>query len=138
VRRLRSTRTRTVPWFAPKTKGTRIRFRVSRKNPPRLATLFERFCPQSELRFTHTEVAVRLLLQTDGSLVLRSQAKRLMLGLDKFESARLDVAGVNTFGQGFADEVFRVWARAHPSATLHTSGMQVGVLRMLRHVGAAG
>jgi hypothetical protein len=48
----------------------------------------------------------------------RSQARRLVHGLERFREVVLDFAGVELVGQGFADEVFRVWARDHPDVTL--------------------
>lgn len=39
-------------------------------------------------------------------------------GLEKFEVVYLDFKDVTVIGQGFTDEVFRVWARAHPGTKL--------------------
>lgn len=41
-----------------------------------------------------------------------------MQGLAKFREVVLDFEGVESVGQGFADEVFRVFARAHPGTRL--------------------
>jgi hypothetical protein len=46
--------------------------------------------------------------------ISRSEATRLLHGLEKFREVVLDFKGVELVGQGFADEVFRVWSRAHP------------------------
>lgn len=115
--------------------GTRLRFRVSRTMPPTLAAVFDKFCPQPELRFTRTVVSVALMQQTDGALVSRSQGKRLVLGLDKFTSVSFDFTGVDSMQQGFADEVFRVWAAAHPDIDLNVRGAGEAVARALSHVG---
>ena len=40
------------------------------------------------------------------------------VGLERFREVVLDFAGVDAIGQGFADEVFRVWARAHAGTRL--------------------
>jgi len=37
------------------------------------------------------------------------------MGLEKFEMVVLDFKGVQMVGQGFADEVFRVWQKNWPS-----------------------
>ena len=55
--------------------------------------------------------------------VSRSQAKRLVNGLEKFREVVLDFKGVDLVGQGFADEVFRVWAREHPDVKLIPTDM---------------
>jgi aspartokinase len=41
--------------------------------------------------------------------VSRSQARRIITRLDKFKTIILDFKDVETVGQGFADEIFRVW-----------------------------
>lgn len=48
----------------------------------------------------------------------RSQARRLVSGLERFREVVLDFRGVELVGQGFADEVFRVWAKQHPESAL--------------------
>lgn len=118
--------------------GTRLRFRVSRTAPPKLREVFDKFCPQPELRFTRTVVSVALMQQSDGALVSRSQGKRLVLGLDRFSAVTLDFTGVSEIQQGFADEVFRVWANAHPDIDLSVLGANEAITRSLRHVGFVG
>jgi hypothetical protein len=53
----------------------------------------------------------------------RSQAKRLIARLEKFAHVTLDFSGVEVAGQGFRDEVFRVFARSHPEITMEPVGM---------------
>ncbi len=55
---------------------------------------------------------------TGVELISRSEAKRLLHGLEKFREVVLDFTGVEMVGQGFADEVFRVWQREHPEVRL--------------------
>ena len=128
-----------VPWAydAPNQTiaGTRLRFRVNRAAPPSLSALFDLYCPQPELRFSRTAVSVVLMQQADGALVSRSQGRRLVMGLDKFSAVVFDFTGVDAVQQGFADEVFRVWALANPGIRLTVSGVTENVARMLRHVG---
>ena len=51
-----------------------------------------------------TRVSVRLL---QSNYISRSEAKRLMLTLDRFSEAELDMRNDQQVRQGFADEVFR-------------------------------
>ena len=51
---------------------------------------------------------------TVEELVTRSQAKRLLNYLTKFTEIHLDFEGVDTIGQPFADEIFRVFRTANP------------------------
>lgn len=57
------------------------------------------------------------------SLVSRSEARRLVDGSTKFTRLILDFSGVEDVGQAFCDEVFRVFARAHPEIALEPVGM---------------
>ena len=84
-----------------------------------------------DLAFTRTRTVVRLF--TLGvRFMSRSEAKRLLHGLDKFEEVVLDFAGVEAVGQGFGDEIFRVWARAHPEVRLLPVNMNENVEFMVR------
>jgi hypothetical protein len=50
----------------------------------------------------------------DEKLISRSQAKRLLARFDRFKTVVLDFTGVESIGQAFADEVFRVFGQEHP------------------------
>ncbi len=64
--------------------------------------------------FTKTVVPVKLTQYGDDNLVSRSQAKRLLARIDRFKVVVFDFEGVDSIGQPFADEVFRVFAKKHP------------------------
>jgi hypothetical protein len=67
--------------------------------------------------FDRTRTYVKLF-ELGAEWVSRSEARRLLRGLDQFREVVLDFEGVAGIGQGFADEVFRVWAKAHPRTLL--------------------
>jgi len=71
------------------------------------------------------------LQETGTTLMSRSQAKRLVNGLERFREVVLDFGGVALVGQGFADEVFRVWARQHPETALIPIAMGAPVAFMV-------
>jgi len=58
------------------------------------------------------------VVESGKALTARSEAKRLVHGLEKLREVTLDYAGVEGVGQGFCDEVSRVWARSHPETRL--------------------
>lgn len=64
----------------------------------------------------------------------RSQAKRFALGLEQFTRVELDFTGVDLIGQGFADELFRVWQTAHPDVRMEVVGANRGVALMISRV----
>lgn len=68
----------------------------------------------------------------DENQVSRSQARRLLTRLDRFEDVVLDFQGVESIGQAFADEVFRVFAGDHPGVKLSAIRTSPAVDRMIR------
>lgn len=81
--------------------------------------------------FSKTVVPMRLA-QFGGELVSRSQAKRLVTRFDRFKVVILDFEGVSEIGQAFADELFRVYAKANLSVELVPQNMSEQVERMWR------
>lgn len=82
--------------------------------------------------FARTVVPVRLAKIGDENLVSRSQAKRLLQRVDRFRSVVLDFADVGVIGQAFADEIFRVFANAHPDVELIAMHAVPEVQQMIR------
>ena len=114
-------------------KGTTVIFEIRRDSRTRLDRVFEEFAPETyDYRFEKTRVMVKLL-QTE--YVSRSEAKRLLHNLDRFTEVELDMRGVRQVGQGFADEVFRVFAANHPDTGIRAVNAGDGVAAMIRHVG---
>ncbi len=71
-------------------------------------------------------------LEEGETPMARSQAKRLLARLDRFEDVVLDFAGVESIGQAFADEIFRVFAADHPAVKLQATNTTPAVDRMIR------
>jgi len=99
----------------PPRAGTRVSFALRPASARPMEALFAEYTEDYE--FMRTRAVVKLFA-IGVTFVSRSEAKRLLTGLDRFREVILDFAGVEGVGQGFADEVFRVWARAHPDVRL--------------------
>jgi len=99
--------------------------------------IFYQFAALDELSFNKTVVPVRLAQYEGEKLVSRSQAKRLTARFEKFKTVILDFTGVETIGQGFADELFRVFATAHPEIELVPMHMTAAVQDMTHRILAA-
>lgn len=69
-----------------------------------------------------------------GEFVSRSEAKRLVAGLEDFREVELDFSKVAGIGQGFANEVFRVWQREHPDTKLVPTNLSPAVAFMVERV----
>ncbi|MEE4271020.1 MAG: DUF4325 domain-containing protein [Thermoanaerobaculales bacterium] len=95
----------------PPVKGTSVRIELDTENARELQDVFAEYTENFE--FSKTRTVIRLFA-ISTRFISRSEAKRLLFGLEKFREVVLDFKGVELVGQGFADEVFRVWARAHP------------------------
>ena len=118
-----------VASVSPPRKGTRVRFEISPGKKRSLKSLFDEYT--EDYRFTRTRVVVRLFAH-GVRFVSRSEAKRLLSGLDRFTEVVLDFDRVEEVGQGFADEVFRVWTRAHGGTRLRPVHMTPAVEFMVR------
>ena len=91
-------------------RGTHVRMELAWDSPRLLKVVFDAHSDE-HLAFVRTSIHVRLF-ETARTFISRSEARRLCAGLERFSEAILDFKGVTAVGQGFCDEVFRVWARA--------------------------
>ena len=116
--------------IAGDTTGTRVYGQVDPNTTRTSSEVFARFI-DDDYAFTRTRPSVKL-----ASLGLRfasrSEARRLMAGLGEFTEIDIDFAGVSEVGQGFIDEVFRVWANNHPDKALNPINMNAAVEFMVR------
>ncbi|OGT22169.1 MAG: hypothetical protein A3C55_04280 [Gammaproteobacteria bacterium RIFCSPHIGHO2_02_FULL_42_13] len=95
--------------------GTRVYMKIARDSRRDLVEIFKNFQGGEEnLSFTKTEVLVKLSQFGEDRFVSRSQAKRIVRGLEKFEHVKFDFRDVEMVGQGFVDEVFRVFQNKYP------------------------
>jgi uncharacterized protein (DUF1330 family) len=97
--------------------------------------------PRGESRgpgLSKTIVPVRLAKRGDEFLVSRSQAKRLLAGLDKFSVVLLDFERVEAIGQAFADEIFRVFPKWHPEVEIREINAMPRVLAMINRARHGG
>jgi anti-sigma regulatory factor (Ser/Thr protein kinase)/biotin operon repressor len=115
-------------------KGTHVCMEVHRDTRTRLEDIFEAFAPaEFDYAFAQSRVQVKLLSQT---YISRSEARRLLVNLEKFRLVELDFRHVESVGQGFADEVFRVFANKHPEIDLRPVNASPAVNAMIRHARA--
>jgi len=98
--------------------GTFVNMQLANDSSRTLKQVFDSFTSAGDYGFTKTIVPVRLAQYGDEMLVSRSQGKRLVTGLDKFKTVMFDFGGIESIGQAFADEVFRVFQNQHPHIEL--------------------
>ena len=113
-------------------KGTEARFNISRRSKKRLARLFAQYAPEEfDFRFEKTRAMVKLFYR---NYISRSEAKRLLIGLDKFQEITLDFKDVKSIGQGFTDEIFRVFQKIHPEIVIKTENLSPVIAPMISHI----
>jgi len=114
--------------------GTRVKFEVLTRPSLTSIGVFQEFTEEHE--FTRSRPVIKLF-EIGGDFVSRSEAKRLVGGLEKFKDVDLDFSRVKGIGQGFADQVFRVWQAVHPQTKLHVINATPEVEFMINRVKGA-
>lgn len=111
--------------------GTAVWMKLNNHTARTTKKVFDKFTSGEDYGFTKTVVPVKLAQYGDENLVSRSQAKRLLARVDRFETVILDFNGVESVGQAFADEIFRVFAAQHPNVALLELNAGPAVKRMI-------
>lgn len=96
-------------------KGTLVSFSIKQKSKKTLLQLFQEYANE-DYEFDRSDVRIRL--RTEADLISRSQARRLLAGLESYRQLTFDFKGVTGLGQAFADEIFRVFQNRHPGIRL--------------------
>ncbi len=115
-------------------KGTKVAFIIKQKTRKSLSALFKEY-QNSEDEFDTTKLSVSIsLYEKGGEHISRSEAKRILFGLEKFKRIIFDFKRVKGIGQGFADEIFRVFKLTYPSIKIETINMSPSVEFMVKRV----
>lgn len=97
-------------------KGTKIKFFLSVKSKVNLKKIFDEYSV-GLYDFNRTKIKIKLF-QEGSEYISRSQARRLIVGLDKFKEIILDFKNVKVVGQAFCDEIFRIWQTNNPKIAI--------------------
>ena len=111
-------------------KGTSVIFVIDLKSKRTTEEEFRKYTNE-DFEFTKTKVVVKLY-KIGTKFISRSEARRLVIGLDEFKEVLLDFKDVETVGQGFADEVFRVWQNKHPDIEIKYENANESVEFMIK------
>lgn len=113
--------------------GTFVSLSIHPASTHTIKEVFDRYATeQDDYAFQRTHLLVALAQTDGGALISRSQAKRVMARCDRFREVMLDFRRVERIGPSFADEIFRVWRRAHPGVAIMPIGMSEEVERMVK------
>ncbi len=113
--------------------GTTIKMQIDPKSERTLEQIFDAYTSEEDYSFSKTIVPVFLAAYGDENLLSRSQAKRLLTRFEKFKEIRLDFAKVDSIGQAFADEIFRVYSYQHPEIKITPVNTNAKINKMISH-----
>lgn len=118
----------------PEKTGTKVYWLINLNSERHLRAIFQKYeTDHSNPDFDKTEIQVRLY--TIGTIYIsRSQARRILLGLEKFKSIIFDFDQVPSVGQAFVDELFRVFPQNRPEIKISAINMNEAVKYMIERV----
>jgi hypothetical protein len=101
-------------------KGTTVMMEINTNSMQTTKNVFDAYKAEFDtFGFSKTIIPLVLMQYEGDKLISRSQAKRLLTRAERFKEVFLDFKGVTEIGQGFADEVFRVFVRDHPDVKIY-------------------
>jgi anti-sigma regulatory factor (Ser/Thr protein kinase) len=121
-----------------KKRGTSVLLEIAHNRKRKIGDVFRKYSSgPDDYSFAKTEIPLRMVRLGDESLLSRSQAKRVMDRADSFRTVVLDFSDIDMIGQAFADEIFRVFANAHPNVELIPTHAKPAVQQMINRVTSA-
>jgi hypothetical protein len=111
--------------------GTAVWMRLDNHTARRAEKIFDQYTSGDDYGFNKTVVPVKLAQYGSDNLISRSQAKRLLTRVELFKAVAFNFKDVETIGQSFADEIFRVFAKEHPDIELIPYNANSQVKRMI-------
>ena len=112
--------------------GTGVVLTIRKDAKQTMNEIFDEYAAGSgDNSFNRTLLALKLAKYDQEDLVSRSQAKRVLTRIEQFNEVVVDFTDVEFIGPSFADEIFRVFANAHPEVRLIPVGMTSDVERAI-------
>ena len=109
--------------------STYVFMRLANNSGKILKDVFDKFSTEVPGDFDKTIVPVCLANSSD--LVSRSQARRVLSGLELFREVILDFKNIEYIGQAFADEIFRVFPNMNPNTFITAHNANADVQNMI-------
>lgn len=93
--------------------GSKLVMRINKNSGKKLVDVFNQYQGEN-FAFDKTDILVEMAKFGEETLISRSQAKRILRNIEKFNTITFDFKNVRLVGQGFVDEIFRVFANQYP------------------------
>ena len=100
-------------------KGTTVTCKIKLNTRRKIKDVFDKYTGDD---YEFNQNIVKINLSKHKRLMSRSEAKRLLLGLDEYTVLDFNFKNVDEVGQGFCDEIFRVYANRNPGKILSYHG----------------
>ncbi|MEE4217731.1 MAG: ATP-binding protein [Xanthomonadales bacterium] len=100
-------------------KGTSVTCGIKRNTRRKIKDVFDQYTGDD---YEFNQNIVKINLSKHERLMSRSEAKRLLSGLDDYSVLDFNFQNVVEVGQGFCDEIFRVYANRNPGKVLSYHG----------------
>lgn len=115
--------------------GTTVVMTVAVRPDSTLEEVFDdHTAEEDDFGFTKTHVPIKLADYGADGLTSRSKARRILNRFDNFKEVILDFEEVDSIGQGFADEIFRVFRNRHPEVNIRCVNTSEQIRKMIKHV----
>ena len=109
--------------------STRVFMRLANNSSKILKAIFDEYSTEVPGDFDKTIVPINMANSTD--LVSRSQARRILSGLELFKEVVLDFTDIAYIGQAFGDEIYRVFHNMNPGTKIITQNANEEVQYMI-------
>ncbi len=119
-----------IGWLDQARIGTLVRCEVDLSTEIVPKDIFDAFSDPETYAFSKSSVRVALFRDGD-SFVSRSEAKRIGAHLENFDLVEIDFSGIRDVGQGFVDELFRVWRGEHPETRIIPINANPAIISMI-------
>lgn len=128
---LKPTDDKDVDNYMQKDLSTSIMMSINASSKTKLKDVFDNFALQPECELNTTILNLALISERNR-LVSRSQAKQVVNRLEEFKFITFDFAGIESIGQGFADEIFRVFWKKYPTLELSWINTNEDIEKMIK------
>lgn len=114
-------------------KGTKIRFEININSKKQTIDIFNKYSDTESFKFNKTDIAVKLYeYNKNGMFISRSEARRILIGVEDFDVIVLDFKNIDAVGQGFADQIFRIFRKENPDKTIEFKNTNKDVEFMIK------
>jgi len=112
--------------------GTAVWMKLNNHTARTAKKIFAQYTSGEDFGFTKTTIPVNLAQYGNDELISRSQAKRLLARVEFFKVVILDFTNVDSIGQAFADQIFRVFKLEHPEIKITAINANTNVTQMIQ------